>query len=255
MADIKKPINAVLKPLGYSLIKNKSYRRNVGPYSYDKVLPFANYSPWINDVDFQKVYSKIKTNTLVDEYRCHELWQLVAQCEKDKQPGQYIEIGTWRGGTAGIIGSRLAQLGSGNSLYVADTFTGVVKTSKADSAYSGGEHSDTSRSLVETLLGQTLQLNNFEILEGIFPDDTEHLVPANARFKMCHIDVDVYQSATDIVDWIWPKLNIGGLVVFDDYGFHTCDGIARYVEEHRNDTNKMVIHNLNGHAIFVKLGE
>jgi O-methyltransferase len=253
MPDIKKPINAVLNPLGYSLIKNRNYRMSVGNFAYDKVLPHANYSPWLNHTSFQSVFQKIKSNTLVDVFRCFELWQLVEQCEKNSTPGAYIEIGTWRGGTAGIIGSQLKALNSANTLYVADTFTGVVKTSAADSAYSGGEHSDTSRSLVEELLFKTLSLKNIEILEGIFPDDTQHLIASDTAFKFCHIDVDVYQSAIDIVNWIWPKLHIGGMIVFDDYGFHTCDGIARYVEEHRNDTDKLVFHNLNGHAVFVKL--
>ena len=253
MPDIKKPINAVLNPLGYTIIKNRNYRKNIGKFAYDKVLPHANFAPWLNHADFQSVFQKIKSNTLVDVFRCFELWQLVEQCEKNPLPGAYIEIGTWRGGTAGIIGSQLKALNSDNLLYVADTFKGVVKTSAADSAYTGGEHSDTSRSLVEELLFNKLSLKNIQILEGIFPDDTQHLIPAEAQFKFCHIDVDVYQSAIDIVDWIWPKLQVGGMIVFDDYGFHTCDGIARYVEEHRADTNKLVIHNLNGHAIFVKL--
>jgi O-methyltransferase len=254
MPDIKKPINAVLNPLGYTIIKNKNYRKNIGQFAYDKVLPHANFAPWLNHAGFQAVFQQIRSNTLVDVFRCFELWQLVEQCEKNPAPGAYIEIGTWRGGTAGIIGSQLKALNSKNKLYVADTFKGVVKTSAADSAYSGGEHSDTSRPLVEELLFNKLAISNIEILEGIFPDDTQHLIPADAQFKFCHIDVDVYQSAIDIVNWIWPKLHIGGMIVFDDYGFHTCDGIARYVEERRLDADKLVIHNLNGHAIFVKLG-
>jgi O-methyltransferase len=64
--------------------------------------------------------------------------------------------------------------------------------------------------------------------------------------------VDVYDSAKDIVEWIFPKLTIGGIIVFDDYGFHFCTGVTRLVEEYRNHPDKIIIHNLNGHALLIK---
>ena len=45
---------------------------------------------------------------------------------------------------------------------------------------------------------------------------------ATKRFRFCDIDVDVFQSAKDILDWIWPRMVIGGVVVYDDYGFKGC---------------------------------
>lgn len=95
-------------------------------------------------------------------------------------------------------------------------------------------------------------LNNVEILEGIFPDQTGRRLEG-LQFRFCHIDVDVYQSAKDIVDWIWDKMVPGGIVVYDDYGFDTCDGITQFVEEQMTYTDRLVIHNLNGHAIVFKL--
>jgi O-methyltransferase len=46
----------------------------------------------------------------------------------------------------------------------------------------------------------------------------------------------------------------GGIVVFDDYGFSVCDGIKRLFNKQSVHTDKVVVHNLNGHAIVVKLG-
>ena len=73
------------------------------------------------------------------------------------------------------------------------------------------------------------------------------------QFRFCHIDVDVYQSAKDIVDWIWDKMVPGGITVYDDYGFMGCDGITRFVEEQSTYKDRVTIHNLNGHAIVIKL--
>jgi len=87
---------------------------------------------------------------------------------------------------------------------------------------------------------------------GIFPDESSKKVENNT-FRFCHIDVDVYQSAKDIVERIRPRLSKGGMIVFDDYGFITCDGIARYIDEERSKEDRHIIHNLNGHAIIIKL--
>jgi O-methyltransferase len=91
-------------------------------------------------------------------------------------------------------------------------------------------------------------------LVGIFPDETSKIV-TDDNFRFCHIDVDVYRSAKDIVGWLWPRLVIGGIIVFDDYGFESCDGVARFVNEERNKKDRIVIHNLNGHAILIKISE
>ena len=69
---------------------------------------------------------------------------------------------------------------------------------------------------------------------------------------MLHCDVDVYQSAKDVVDWVLPRLSQGGVIVFDDYGFTSCEGVTRLVNEYRERPEFMFFHNLNGHGILYK---
>jgi O-methyltransferase len=220
-------------------------------YSFDVVQPSANYAPWRQDSDFNKIYSKIQGFTLVDLFRCYELWELTEAVYNLNKNAGFIEIGVWRGGTAAVIAEKLSLKKSNATLYLADTFKGVVKATNKDAVYSGGEHADTTIDTVKGLLKDGY--SNIKILEGIFPDDTAHLIPADQQFGFCHIDVDVYQSAKDIVDWIWDKMIPGGIIVFDDYGFSTCTGIIRYVNELKSKSDRVVLHNLNGHAIIVKV--
>ena len=146
--------------------------------------------------------------------------------------------------------------GARSDVYLCDTFTGVVKAGVNDGWYQGGEHADTSRGTVEDLIHGVMNLSNVIILEGIFPDDTGGVLEEkNARFSLCHVDVDVYQSAKDILDWIWARMVIGGLVVYDDYGFATCEGITRFVNEQVLLNDRLVFHNLNGHAVVVKMSD
>jgi O-methyltransferase len=223
----------------------------INNFSYDTVKPFANYAPWLMDSEFMEVYGSIKNNTLVDIFRCYELWELTEKIHNLDKSVNFIEVGVWRGGTAGIIGKKLGLLKSDRHFYLADTFTGVVKISEKDTFYKGGEHSDTSQAIVENLLIN--YYDNCKVLKGIFPDDTSHLIDINEKFGLCHIDVDVYESAKAIVSWIWNRMIIGGIIIFDDYGFHTCDGITKYVNEQKLKPDRLILHNLNGHAIMVKL--
>ena len=89
------------------------------------------------------------------------------------------------------------------------------------------------------------------MLEGIFPEETASGI-ADQRFRLCHIDVDVYKSASDVFEWAWPRLASGGMAVFDDYGFPACPGVTRFVDEQRGQPDRLVLHNLNGHGIIVK---
>jgi hypothetical protein len=45
----------------------------------------------------------------------------------------------------------------------------------------------------------------------------------------------------------------GGVVVFDDFGFETCNGVAQLVNGYFGRQDRLIVHNLNGHAIMVKL--
>jgi O-methyltransferase len=224
----------------------------INNFSYGINMPTANYAPWKNDTAFADIYSAIKENTLVDIYRCYDLWLLIGEILKQSKDLNILEIGVWRGGTASVMLKKMQQLGATGTVYLADTFTGVVKTGAQDTFYTGGEHKDTSIDIVKNLL-QSKQLSNFKLLQGIFPDDTASLIPVNTKFGLCHIDVDVYLSAKGCLEWVWDKLVPGGIVVFDDYGFHTCDGVTRLVNEQREKNDRVVIYNLNGHGVIIKI--
>jgi O-methyltransferase len=216
---------------------------------HEQIIPGASYSPWRNDNDFVKCYEIIKNNTLVDIYRCYELWYYIK-----KHPllfGDILEVGVWRGGT-GCLLAKAAELFSGSKVYLADTFSGVVKATGMDSNYKGGEHADTSIKIVQELV-DSLKLNNIRLLKGVFPNevnlDHETVKP---KIKLCHIDVDTYDSAKDVFNYIWQYVIKGGAVIFDDYGFWGCEGVTKLGNE-LAPRDAIFIYNINGHAIFIKL--
>lgn len=245
-------LNIFSKYFGFEIRRTKKTMEALGLSSveYERLKPKIRYSPWNSEQDFCTIYEVVKTNTMVDRIRCHEIWNLVAQSAK-LEAGSLIEVGVWRGGTGALIASQAARVGLRENVFLCDTFSGVVKAGEHDSIYGGSEHADTSVSAVENLLLEDLELSNFRILEGIFPDETGKEIE-EFQFRFCHIDVDVYQSTIDILDWIWPKIVHGGIVVIDDYGLRSCDGITRAVEEEKGKNSCFVFGTISGHAVMVK---
>ena len=166
---IYKRLKNIAEVGGYNLVISKKGKRN----SYETVIPNASYAPWLADTAFKKIYKVVENYSLVDKYRCYELWQLVAEAKK--LDGALIEVGVWRGGSASLIAKKAELLGIKDSVYFCDTFEGVVKADKQDSTYRGGEHADASRKKVEELINK-LKLRNTKILVGIFPDESGSMI-------------------------------------------------------------------------------
>lgn len=215
-------------------------------YTQTQVIPFASYSPWLDDAAFVAVHERIRAATLVDVYRCYELYRIAQQMAG--LPGDFVEVGVWRGGSAAL----LASAAPGKTIHLFDTFVGVAKARPGyDTLYAGGEHADTDRATVEALFSAMgLQC---QVHVGVFPDDTRDRLPAHVA--LAHIDVDTHASARDSFGALWPLVAPGGVVIFDDYGFFGCEGVTQAVHEiMAAATDALLVHNLNGHALLFKRG-
>jgi O-methyltransferase len=221
---------------GYALIQYDD-----GPlhsYPYD--------SPWITDEKFSKIYESIRKNTLVDRNRCYSLYLLMEQIKN--VPGDILEVGTWRGGTAGLF----TQMVPGKTAYLADTFEGVVKSSDWEH-YEDKAHADTSEELVDGFLKNDIGVSNYKILKGIFPEDTGDQM-TDVQLAFVYLDLDVYLSTKDAFNFVWKNVSRNGIVAFDDYGMiSACSGISKFINEIKNDDDKLCITNLNGQAYIIKV--
>jgi O-methyltransferase len=220
-------------------------------FPYEEIRPRNDYAPWKTDTSFQSIFQVIRNFTLVDIYRAYALWSYVEQVSHLQ--GNIIEVGVWRGGTGALIAKKAELCNIDAEIYLCDTFSGVVKAdSIKDNNYRGGEHSDTTEQIVKDLVEKELKLNRVHILKGIFPDETQDDI-SNSLFRLCHIDVDVYYSAKHIFEWAWERLVVGGVVIFDDYGFMACKGVTDLVNELKSRNDAFFVYNLNGQGVLIKI--
>jgi O-methyltransferase len=247
-------VNRLLAAIGYAIVRIDDKRLVEAKtfagvdFAYDNLYLLDTYAPWITDEDFRTVWEVASRNSLTNTFRSYELYQCVR--EVARIPGDILEVGVWRGGTAAVLSAAAAKWKPTAKVWLCDTFSGVVKAGVYDASYSGGEHADTTQTVVADLLS-SLKLTNASIVRGVFPDESAAAL-LDAKIALCHIDVDVYQSAADIVGWLRPRLSSGSMIVFDDYGFSTCKGITRYVNELRMGGEWIYLYNLNKHAVLIK---
>ena len=219
-----------------------------GKRDHSTLISVATYSPWQTDGAFRRVYEVVEDSTLLDQMRLYELWRLAGQV--DTIPGDVIEVGSWRGGAGCLIASRIAEHSPDATVFLCDTFEGVVKAGPDDPTYQGGEHADATPDVVRSLATR-LGLSNVDVLVGTFPDDTGATVE-NRTFRFVHMDLDVYRSSRDAFAWLRPRLAVGSVTVFDDYGFSLTEGARKFVDELEGDPDFVVVHNLNGQAVVVR---
>ncbi len=253
--SVRRFSDRALGPLGVRLVSTHSLGRAGREWSHSKapeirhsfLEPLATYAPWREDGEFVSAVSLIKPYTMVDEYRLFELWSLARQVAS--LPGDILEVGSWRGGSGLLIACALKA--SDKRVVLVDTFQGVPAASAADTRFRGGELGDASPEDVRGL-ARRLDIATVEVVEGRYPRECR-LPEGVSTLALVHLDVDIYTSALEVFHAVHPRLVVGGVLVFDDYGFYGCEGVTRFVNSIMDREDYRYIYNLNGHAVLVRV--
>ena len=120
---------SIAKGVALPIFRHEAMRSGAHEMAY----PIATYAPWKSDAEFDRVYKAIRKSTFVDVWRCHELWTLLGELREI--PGAILEVGVWRGGTGALMAARARELELVETVYLCDTWTGVVKTTDVDTYY------------------------------------------------------------------------------------------------------------------------
>lgn len=225
IAMFKKILRYTLKPFGYELRKiSPATIGNPFPDIPDKELYRPLFSPWLGNGPFKRYLDLAAPRTLVSADRCYVLYCLCLQALSLK--GDIWECGVYRGGTAALLAAVLNDHKAEKTLHLFDTFEGMPETDPENDLHKKGDFSDTSLSGVMNYVGND---NYCAYHQGFIPDTFAGL--ETSKISFAHIDVDIYKSIIDCLNFIWPRLAVGGFMVFDDYGFPTCPGARKAVDD------------------------
>jgi O-methyltransferase len=207
------------------------------------------FSPWDGLAPFEQEYQAIRKHTLVSRDRCHLLWQTLRQALR--LPGDVVECGVFRGGTALLAARTIAAAGAseGRQLHLFDSFQGFGQAVSATESFRPGELGRTSDAHVRSLLGDHPWVR---IHVGFVPQTFEGLDLGQVAWA--HVDLDVEAATRAAIDYLYPRLVPGGFLVFDDYGFPSCAGSRRAVDEAFADKPEVPLCLPTGQAVVCKLG-
>jgi O-methyltransferase len=199
------------------------------------------YSPW-RSAAFVAEYAPISSWTLVSEDRCYILASLASQALQ--LGGEFWECGVYKGGTAMLLAGRLSP--SGAQLRLFDTFEGMPETDAVKDLHKAGDFSDTSLEGVRSRVrGDFVHFH-----KGLIPETFSGL--ESTRIAFAHVDVDIHGAILACCDFIFPRLCVGGFMVFDDYGFPTCPGARAAVDEFFVTRNAIPLVLPTGQALVFK---
>jgi len=209
----------------------------------DKSFYRPEFSPWLGYGEFEQFY-KLAGKSLIHRERCYFLYSLFLRTEKVL--GDVAEAGVYQGGSAAMLAALTARCRP-KQLHLFDTFKGIPDCNPEVDCHNIGDFSDTSLQAVKEKIGHQ------EIVvyhEGAIP--ATFIGMEGMVFSFVHVDVDVYPSYRDCLNFFWPRLSPLGVMVFDDYGHPSCLGARKAVDEFFADKQEkpMVLH--QGQSFVIK---
>jgi hypothetical protein len=187
-----------------------------------KVQRYDNNYPelWSKDKDFRLLFKEIQKYTVVSQDRCFMLYQM-AQYANNKK-GEIAEVGVYKGGTGKLI----AKTCPNKRVHLFDTFSGMPKENPTIDHHKQGDFSDTSLESVKVFLKDC---DNVVFHPGFFPDTANAI--KDTVFSLVYIDVDIYKSVKNCLEFFYDKMVPAGVMIFDDYEDSRCPGVKKAITE------------------------
>ena len=188
------------------------------------------YKPylWLDEIK-----KKHHTKTIIqierkfkDKNRFYALWYLLKQIDENNIAGAMAELGVYKGETAKLI----HHMAPYRDLFLFDSFTGLPRQIVKEDCDGTirPQTVDFSDTKPQEVLRHIKGNSKIQIIEGIFPDTTSTIPEMD--YALVHIDADLYQSTKDALQYFYPRLSPGGMMIVHDY-HHNWEGVKKAVDE------------------------
>lgn len=158
-------------------------------------------------------------------------------------PGDTAECGVLAGSSSYLI----CRAFTDRTHFMFDSFEGL--------SHPGADDGDRWRDRdlacdLETAKTKLKDCPNVSFHKGWIPERFQDV--ESRKFCFVHIDLQLYQPTRDSLEFFYPRMRPGGIILLDDYGFTTCPGPKRAIDEFLTGKPEQLISLSCGSAFLIR---
>jgi O-methyltransferase len=228
-------IRRILHKLGVDIVR----------YKGDFVIP-ADF-----DESICRIARQVQPYTATSPERLFALCNAIAYLSAQKIPGSIVECGVWKGGSMMAAALSLLQLNDASrDLYLFDTYEGLPTPGKEDVSIAGAAALDEFKAqprrgefsrwffapleeVRRNVLGTGYDGKKLHFVKGKVEDTIPTQAPS--QIALLRLDTDWYESTRHELIHLFPRVNNGGVIIIDDYGYWkgARKAVDEYIIEHK----------------------
>lgn len=166
--------------------------------------------------------------SLLSAFEQYNIYSL-AKAQSSRE-GSLAEVGVYRGASARLI----CEVKGDKPLHLFDTFEGLPKSAPEDRGIHK-EHQYAVR--LEEVQEYLKKFPNVHFHKGLFPDSAKD-VPEQ-QYSFAHFDVDLYEGTKACLQYFYPRMIPGGIMISHDYGL--LAGVEKAFDEFFQDKPEKII--------------
>lgn len=207
------------------------------------------------DPPFASLYEECRPYTLIQVERMYSLYKAVEYIVKKGLSGDFVECGVYKGGAAMMMAKTLLSLGvKDRMIYLYDTYEGMAKPTKEDMSvmksaepvmeiWEREQRDDHNEWCYGPLDGvkAAMESTGYPMDKVVFVKGmVENTLPNDKHEKIAllRLDTDWYSSTKHELVHLFPKLQQGGVLILDDYGYWA--GARQAADEYFKQTGEAI---------------
>lgn len=215
------------------------YRR---PDDYSRLL-----KPW-HDPAYSNVFTdEVTSNTMLSRMKLYYLHRFITQVRD--LSGDVFEAGTGSGGSSRLLLNAVKKQSQHREMWLLDTFEGYQKVD----AVRDGAHVQVNQCRCASFedVHRLLQEPTVPVhlIKGLIPATLDEVKAVT--FAFAHIDVNLHEPTLAAFEFCLQRLVIGGIIVFDDYGWPATYGARCAIDEVATKHGQNIIY-LGEQAFLIK---
>jgi len=179
-------------------------------------------------LEFDNIYRDVVNRTMLAEPTLKMIYELAIAAELIV--GDVAEAGVWAGGCSYLLASTMRT----KEIHLLDSWEGLPRLDNVDISCYGAEFMPPGWGRCNPPYGYMKKFGDrIKFHKGWFHDTLNGI--SDKKFCLVHIDCDRYASVKECAEFFYPRMEKGGIIIFDDYTFIGTPGAIKAVDEFMKD--------------------